>query len=299
MSEIHGYSNLFSLKGKTAVVTGGSRGLGLHAATGLLLAGCTTVIITSRKVDACDQAVQSLKALHPKANIFAIPADLSKPSEVERLAKEVSAATDGKIDILIANAGATWGAPFDSHPDSAFAKVMDLNVRSVFNLIRLTTPMLEKAAKERGGEEMSRVITVGSVAGIVIGTTGELGTYGYAASKAAVLVCAPLCYPLKKMTTNSHEWIQHMTKHLAVELGPRRILVNAIAPGFFPTKMADGIIKLGGGEEKLGRENPTGRLGKAEDIVGVVVWLCSNGSSHINGVVIPIDGGKHLGGGKL
>lgn len=191
MSEINDYSNLFSLKGKTAVVTGGSRGLGLHAATGLLLAGCTTVIITSRKADACDKAVESLKALHPKANISAIPADLSKPSEVERFAKEVSAATNGKVDILIANAGASWGAPFDKHPDSAFAKVMDLNVRSVFNLIRLTTPMLEKAAKERGGEGMSRVITVGSVAGIVIGTTGELGTYGYAASKAAVLVCAP------------------------------------------------------------------------------------------------------------
>lgn len=198
MSEIKGYSNLFSLKGKTAVVTGGSRGLGLHAATGLLLAGCTTVIITSRKADACDQAVQSLKALHPRANISAIPADLSKPSEVERFAKEVSAATNGKVDILIANAGASWGAPFDTHPDSAFAKVMDLNVRSVFNLIRLTAPMLEKAAKERGSEEMSRVITVGSVAGIVIGTTGEFGTYGYAASKAAVLVCAPLLSLLRK-----------------------------------------------------------------------------------------------------
>lgn len=97
--------------------------------------------------------------------------------------------TNGKVDILIANAGATWGAPFDTHPDSAFAKVMDLNVRSVFNLIRLSTPLLEKAAKERGGDERSRVVTVGSVAGIGIGTIGEHGTYGYAASKAAVLVC--------------------------------------------------------------------------------------------------------------
>lgn len=101
------------------------------------------------------------------------------------------------------------------------------------------------------------------------------------------------------MTTNPHDWIQHMTKHLAVELGPRRILVNAIAPGFFPTKMADGLIKMVGGQEKLAQENPTGRLGKAEDIVGAVVWLCSNGSSHVNGAVLPIDGGKHLGSGKL
>lgn len=90
-----------------------------------------------------------------------------------------------------------------------------------------------------------------------------------------------------------------MTKHLAVELGPRRILVNAIAPGFFPSKMADAVIKLGGGEEALAKSNPTGRLGKPEDIVGAVVWLCSNASSHINGAVIPIDGGKHLGTGKL
>lgn len=191
MSDIRGYSSLFSLNGKTAVVTGGSRGLGLHAATGLLLAGCTTVIITSRKADACAEAVRALKALHPKASISAIPADLSKPSEVERFAKELSVATNGKVDILIANAGASWGAPFDTHPDAAFAKVMDLNVRSVFNLIRLTTPMLEKAAKERGSEGSSRVITVGSIAGITIGTIGEHGTYGYAASKAAVLVCVP------------------------------------------------------------------------------------------------------------
>lgn len=90
-----------------------------------------------------------------------------------------------------------------------------------------------------------------------------------------------------------------MTKHLAIELGPRRILVNAIAPGFFPSKMADGLIKLAGGEDKMAQTNPTGRLGKAEDIVGAVVWLCSNASSHINGAIIPIDGGKHLGTGKL
>lgn len=93
--------------------------------------------------------------------------------------------------------------------------------------------------------------------------------------------------------------LQHMTKHLAVELGPRRILVNAIAPGFFPSKMASKLIELEGGEEKMGRDNPTGRLGKPEDIVGAVVWLCSNGASHINGAVVPIDGGKHLAHARL
>lgn len=98
---------------------------------------------------------------------------------------------------------------------------------------------------------------------------------------------------------NSRERVQHMTKHLAVELAPRRILVNALAPGFFPSKMASGLIELEGGEAKLGKANPTGRLGKAEDIVGVVVWLCSNASSHVNGAVIPIDGGMHLASSRL
>lgn len=92
---------------------------------------------------------------------------------------------------------------------------------------------------------------------------------------------------------------QHMTKHLAVELAPRRILVNAIAPGFFPSKMASGLIAISGGEEGMGKENPTGRLGRPDDIVGAVVWLCSNGASHVNGAVVPIDGGKHLASSRL
>ncbi|RPB06187.1 NAD(P)-binding protein [Choiromyces venosus 120613-1] len=271
MSQIQDYPTLFSLAGKTAVVTGGSRGLGLHAATGLLLAGCTKIIITSRKASACADAVKSLQSISTKATILSLPADLSKPAEVERFVRELGAVTDGKVDILIANAGATWGEAFDTHPDAAFDKVMNLNVRSVFNLIRLCTPLLEKAVKESG--EKARVVTVGSVAGLHIGGIGEHGTYGYAASKAAVL---------------------HLTKHLAVELGPRGILLNAIAPGFFPSKMASALIALSGGEEGLAKETPDGRLGKPEDIVGSIVFLCSRGAEHINGVVLPIDGGKHL-----
>lgn len=132
--------------------------------------------------------MKSLQSLSTGATILSLPADLSKPSEVERFVKELTAATDGKVDILIANAGATWGEAFDTHPDAAFDKVMNLNVRSVFNLIRLCTPLLEKAARESG--DKARVVTVGSVAGLHIGVIGEHGTYGYAASKAAVLVCA-------------------------------------------------------------------------------------------------------------
>ncbi|KAI5818530.1 hypothetical protein BZA77DRAFT_261295 [Pyronema omphalodes] len=274
MSEINDFSSLFSLSGKTAVVTGGSRGLGLHASTGLLHAGVSTLIITSRKADACAEAVSSLQKLFPRATISAIPADLSKPSEVKRFVEEIGKQVK-KVDILIANAGATWGAPFDEHPDTAFAKVFDLNVRSVFNLIRDISPLLQAAGTR---ESPARVVTVGSVAGINIGNVGNNATYGYAASKAAV---------------------HHLTKHLAVELGPRNILVNAIAPGFFLTKMAQGLVSLSGGEKAQAERSPNKRLGKPDDIAGVVVWLCSRAAGHCNGIVVPIDGGAHLASARL
>ncbi|KAG0126433.1 hypothetical protein HOY82DRAFT_491813 [Tuber indicum] len=271
MSQIQDYPSLFSLAGKTAVVTGGSRGLGLHAATGLTLAGCAKLIITSRNASACADAVKSLQSLSTGATILSLPADLSSPSEVERFVKELAAVTDGKVDILIANAGAAWGEAFDRHSDAAFDKVMNLNVRSVFNLIRLCTPLLERAAKQSG--QKARVVTVGSTVGLNIGTIGEHGMYGYAASKAAVL---------------------HLTKHLAVELGPRGILLNAIAPGVFPSKMTKGMIALAGGEEDIGKGSPDGRIGRPEDIVGSIVFLCSRAGEHVNGAVLPIDGGKHV-----
>jgi NAD(P)-dependent dehydrogenase (short-subunit alcohol dehydrogenase family) len=153
--QLKDFSNIFSLKGKVAVVTGGSRGLGLHTASGFVLsclsvvvhtntecrflqAGCSKVYITSRKGKACDEAVAALNALPnkaPGAQAFSVPADSSKVSEIERLVAEVSKTTD-HVDILFANAGATWGEKFDTHPDNAFAKVMDLNVKSVFNTVQ-------------------------------------------------------------------------------------------------------------------------------------------------------------------
>lgn len=156
-AQLQDFSNIFSLSGKVAVVTGGSRGLGLHAASGsvvfsplkstpklnrlnsLLQAGCSKVYITSRKASACDEACAALNALankHPNARAISVPADSSKASEIERLVAEVRKTTD-HVDILLANAGATWGEKFDTHPDTAFAKVMDLNVKSVFTTIRL------------------------------------------------------------------------------------------------------------------------------------------------------------------
>jgi len=276
-TELSDFPNIFSLKGKVVVVTGGSRGLGLHAASGFLQAGASKVYITSRKTTACEEAVAALNKLPnlaPGAKAISVPADSAKFTGVQSLVKQVSETTD-HVDILFANAGATWGAPFDDHPDEAFAKVMDLNVKSVFNTIRLFAPLLQKNATI---EDPSRVIITASVAGIGIGTLGKNATFGYSASKAAVI---------------------HLAKNLAVELGPRHILTNAIAPGFFPSKMANDLIKLSGGIDKIAAQNPSKRLGKPEDIAGLVVFLSSRASSHINGAVITIDGGEVRGRGAM
>ncbi|KAF2084042.1 gluconate 5-dehydrogenase [Saccharata proteae CBS 121410] len=276
-THLQDFGNIFRLDGKVAVVTGGSRGLGLHAASGLLQAGCTKVFITSRKAKACDEACAALNALpnkHRSAKAIPIAADSSKVSEIERLVKEVEKYTD-HVDILFANAGATWGDEFDKHTADAFSKVMDLNVKSVFFTIQKFTPLLEKAASSTSP---SRVIVTGSVAGIGIGSTGKNSTPSYSASKAAVL---------------------HLARNLAVELGPRHILVNGIAPGFFPSKMANGLMEASGGQAALAAGHPNGRLGKPEDIAGAVVYLSSRAAGHVNGDTIVLDGGKLWGRASL
>jgi len=275
--QLQDFGSIFSLEGKVAVVTGGSRGLGLNAASGFLQAGCSKVYITSRKAKACEEAVAALNALpnkRPGAVAISVPADSSKISEIERLAAEVAKTTD-HVDILFANAGATWGAPFDTHPEGAFSKAMDLNVKSVFYTVQKFEPLLSKKAST---SNPSRVIITASVAGIGVGTLGENGTFAYSASKAAAL---------------------HLAKNLAVELGPRGIITNAIAPGFYPTKMASGLLELQGGQDALTAEVPNRRLGYPEDIAGLVVFLSSRAASHINGAVITTDGGAILAKGRL
>ncbi|PHH90305.1 hypothetical protein CDD83_4043 [Cordyceps sp. RAO-2017] len=269
-AQLHDFPSLFSLRGKVAVVTGGSRGLGLHAASALLQAGASTVFISSRKAAACEAACAALNALPnlaPGARAVPVPADSSTQQGVRQLVDEVRRRTD-RVDVLLANAGATWGAALDRHPDEAFAKVMDLNVRAVFNTVRDFAPLLE--AGGRAGDGPSRVIITGSVAGLGLGTLGAQGTFGYAASKAAVI---------------------HLGRNLAVELGPRGITVNSICPGFFPSKMSNGLLDLAGGADSLARENPMRRLGRPEDIAGAVVYLASRAGSHVNGEAIAIDGG--------
>ncbi|KAL1998119.1 hypothetical protein VTN02DRAFT_6825 [Thermoascus thermophilus] len=272
--QLEDFGSIFSLEGKVAVVTGGSRGLGLHAASGLLQAGCSKVYITSRKAQACDEAVAALNALpnkRPGAVAIAVPADSSRVDELDRLVAEVRRTTD-RVDILFANAGATWGEKFDTHPEAAFAKVMDLNVKGVFYLVQKFTPLLTSHATR---DSPSRIIITGSVAGIGLGALGENATFGYSASKAAVM---------------------HLAKNLAVELGPRHVLTNAIAPGFYPSRMARGLIEKRGGLRALEEFSPNGRLGRPEDIAALVVFLASRAGGHVNGAVIVSDGGAVLKG---
>jgi NAD(P)-dependent dehydrogenase (short-subunit alcohol dehydrogenase family) len=242
-----------------------------------LQAGCSKVFISSRKAAACEEACKALNALpnlSPGAVAISVPADSATVKGVESLVEQVRKHTD-RIDILFANAGASWGEAFDTHPDSAFAKVMDLNVKAVFNTIRLFCPMLEKSASP---QDPSRVIITASVAGLGVGTLGKQGTYGYSASKAAVL---------------------HLGRNLALELGPRHITVNSICPGFFPSKMANGLLELSGGVKKIAAANPMGRLGQPEDIAGIVVFLASRAGSHVNGEGIAVDGGSMWVRGEL
>ncbi|QIW96363.1 hypothetical protein AMS68_001881 [Peltaster fructicola] len=263
------WKSMFTLDGKVAVCTGGSRGLGLNVASGLLQAGCSKVFITSRKAKACQEAVDALNALPVSGKAYSVPADISKVSEIERLVKEVEKETD-HVDILFANAGATWGQNLDEHPESAWDKVMDLNVKSVFFCVQKFAPLLRKRASL---QHPSRVVTTASIAGIGVGALGEQATFGYSASKAAAL---------------------HLTKNLALELGPQGILCTNIAPGFFPTKMANGLLEMAGGADVLAEFSPNRRLGHPEDVAGTVVYLCSRAGSHVNGGTIVLDGGSVL-----
>ncbi len=238
----------------------------------ILQAGAAKVFITSRKASACAVAVKQLNALPnlaPGATAISVPADISTAEGVGQLVTQVQQHTD-HVDILLANAGASWGAPLDHHPDAAIAKVLDLNVRAVFNTIRDFAPLLRARAT---AADPSRVIITASIAGLGVGTLGEYATFGYAASKAAAI---------------SLGW------NLAVELGPQHITVNNLAPSFFPSKMANGLLDILGGPDIMASVNPLRRLGQPEDIAGAVVYLCSRAGAYVNGVTLPLDGGASL-----
>lgn len=260
-----------NVKGKVAVVTGGTRGLGLYAAEAYVLNDASTVVITSRKEKACQEAKAYLEKVGKDngklAKIIAIPADLTKENECEQFFKDVSKQVD-KVNIVVANAGASWGASLSEHPVSAIKKVLDLNVVAVFHTIQLFAPLLAESGTP---EDPSRVIIMSSVASLL--AADPVGTYGYLASKAGV---------------------SHLGKNLAVQLGPQNIIVNSLAPGFFPTKMSSGLIDMAG--EMMVESNPRRRLGVKEDLQNAVLFLSAKESNYINGIVLPIDGGAHVAG---
>lgn len=225
-----------------------------------------------------DQAVEKLNKLCSsrglKGQAIGAPANVAQEDDIKRLVQEVKK-HESKLDILVANAGATWGGPFEPTPDWSSQKILDLNVRGVFNLARLFAPMLAESGKPK---DPSRIVIMSSVAGTNVSHVGDNGTIMYSASKAAA---------------------HHLARNLAVELGPRNITVNTVAPGFFPSKLASGLIEILGGEEELARANPRKRLGEPNDIAGVMLFLCSKAANYVNGEYISVDGGARLGAGRL
>lgn len=250
---------LFSLAGKRALVTGGAQGLGRMIAEGLLRAGAT-VAITSRKADVCETAAQEMSAL---GHCISLPADLSTPEAAVGLVARYREAV-GACDILVNNAGKTWGGEIESFPDKAWPGVMAVNVQTPFTMVRELLPELTAAGT---ADDPSRVINIGSVAGM---KTERLKAYSYAASKAA---------------------IHMLTRDLAGDLAARNITVNAVIPGFFPTKMTAHFRDEDVVDPALLGHIPLKRLGRPEDIAGIVVFLCSRGGGYITGAQIPVDGG--------
>ena len=256
------YESLFSVNGKTALVTGGATGIGRMMAQALVQAGAH-VMIASRKADACEGVAAQLNDLDAPGSAEGFGGDLSGSEGVQTLVAEVQKRTD-KLHILANNAGATWGEEYETFPRAAWDKVMDVNVTSIFELTRDLTPVMESAASD---DDPARIINIASVMGIVP-IAG--GAYSYSVSKAAVI---------------------HLTKILANEFTKRRITVNAFAPGPFPSKMTAFATASKEGAAATGAMNPMGRIGRAEDIAAATLFLCGYGGSYVTGTVIPLDGG--------
>ncbi|GBD26181.1 Rhamnolipids biosynthesis 3-oxoacyl-[acyl-carrier-protein] reductase [bacterium HR30] len=249
--------NLFDIAGKVALVTGGSRGIGAMIARGYVENG-VRVYISSRKQDACERMAQELSRY---GTCIALPADLSTEAECRRLAKEI-ASREQALHILVNNAGANWGAPLEEYPDSAWDKVLSLNVKAVFHLTRALLPQLEAGA--RPGDP-ARVINIGSIDGLRVPL---LETYAYSASKAA---------------------LHHLTRVLAMQLASRNITVNAVAPGPFESKMMAATLERF--RDAIIAACPLGRIGEPEDMAGIAIYLASRAGAYVTGAVIPVDGG--------
>ncbi|SIN40698.1 glucose 1-dehydrogenase [Micromonospora cremea] len=252
-------TQLFSVEGKTVLVTGGSRGIGLMIAQGFVRAGAH-VIISSRKADVCEAVAKELSA---EGRCEAIPADLSADAGAESLAAAVQERFP-RLDVLVNNAGATWGAPLENYPEAAFDKLWAVNVKAVF---RLTTALLPALRAAASADDPARVINIGSIDGIRV---PWLEVYAYSATKAAV----------------------HMlTRSLAHQLAGEQITVNAIAPGPFESKMMAFALNDPTSRASIEQQVPLGRIGRPEDMAGTAIYLSSRAGAYLTGAVIPVDGG--------
>lgn len=248
-------TDLFSVEGRSAVVTGGSRGIGRMIAAALV-GGGADVVISSRKAD-------ELSATAADIGATAIPADLATPEGCRALAAAVAERT-GALDILVNNAGAAWGEPIDTYPATGWDRVLDINVKGVFLLTQALLPQL-RASTAAGG---ASVVNVGSIEGF---TVPEWENYAYPASKAAV-----------------HQLTRHLAKFLAAD----GIRVNAIAPGLFPSRMTAFVTQNDAAMETIRERTPLGRAGGPDDMAGISLYLASRASAFVTGAVIPVDGGS-------
>ncbi len=259
--------DLFSIKGKVALVTGGSRGIGEMIAAGFLANGAK-VYISSRKADVCNATAERLGKKFG-GECISIPGNVADLPGIEAIAAELGKREE-KLDILVNNAGAAWGAPLDEFPESGWDKVMDTNVKGMFFLTQKLLPLLRKAATH---EDPARVINVGSIDGI---KTSRFDNFSYGPAKAAV---------------------HHLTRQLGARLVKENIILNAIAPGPFPTWMLSTGVGYGGKTEgvdweRVGKNNPRGRVGTAEDIAGLAIFLSSRAGAFTVGETITCDGGS-------
>ena len=248
-------TQLFSLKGRTALITGGSRGIGRMIAEGYLAQGAR-VYISARKAAACDQTAKELSAF---GHCVSLPADVSTVEGAQKLV-EAYAKHEGTLDILVNNAGAAWGAPYAEFPESGWDKVVDLNLKTPFFLTQALTPMLKKAATDH----LAKVINIASIDGISV---NPQETYSYAASKAGLI---------------------QLTRRMALRLAQERIVVSAIAPGAFASDMNKDARDHG---DAVKGRIPAGRIGVPEDMAGAAIYLASRAGDYVMGSTLVVDGG--------
>jgi NAD(P)-dependent dehydrogenase (short-subunit alcohol dehydrogenase family) len=253
--------DLFTLAGRTALVTGGSRGIGRMIAQGFLAQGAK-VYISSRKADACDAAAQELSAVGP---CFSLPVDVSSLDGAKALAQAYSS-REKSLDILVNNAGAAWGEDFETFPEKGWDKVVDLNMKAPFFLTQALHGLLKQGAKDRP----AKVINIASIDGISV---NPWETYSYAASKAGLI---------------------HLTRRMSLRLARDNIVVSGIAPGPFASEMNKQARDHG---DEVARRVPAGRIGTDEDMAGAAIYLASRAGDYVVGETIVVDGGVTLARG--